>query len=155
MNMCSNSHWLPGKSCLNLQFGREVTVHPENTHLRLTFMSFFMWSALLTVAHQALTIVSVSTSLRNVQWKRQPLHVSKRVVFLPLRGLPLTIPRANVRFSQSNSVALRSGALLYQRFPNFFQVGTTFISENVLRTTFISQNVLRTAILLSPLKANC
>jgi hypothetical protein len=34
---------------------------------------------------------------------------------------------------------------LAQRFPNFFQVGTTFIS----------QNVLRTALLLSPLKAHC
>jgi hypothetical protein len=33
---------------------------------------------------------------------------------------------------------------LNQRFPNFFQVGTTFIS----------QNVLRTALLLSPLKEN-
>jgi hypothetical protein len=32
-----------------------------------------------------------------------------------------------------------------QRFSNFFQVGTTFISKNVLRTT----------LLLSPLKANC
>jgi hypothetical protein len=31
-----------------------------------------------------------------------------------------------------------------QRFSNFFQVGTTFISQNVLRTT----------LLLSPLKAN-
>ena len=35
-----------------------------------------------------------------------------------------------------------------QRFSNFFQVGTTFISQNVLRTTFISQNVLRTTLLL-------
>jgi hypothetical protein len=34
---------------------------------------------------------------------------------------------------------------LQQRFSNLFQVGTTFIS----------QNVLRTALLLSPLKANC
>jgi hypothetical protein len=34
---------------------------------------------------------------------------------------------------------------LDQRFPNFFQVGTTFIS----------QNVLRTPLLLSALKANC
>jgi hypothetical protein len=34
---------------------------------------------------------------------------------------------------------------LTQRFSNFFQVGTTFISQNVLRTT----------LLLSPLKANC
>jgi hypothetical protein len=33
---------------------------------------------------------------------------------------------------------------LDQRFTNFFQVGTTFISHNVLRTT----------LLLSPLKAN-
>jgi hypothetical protein len=32
-----------------------------------------------------------------------------------------------------------------QRFPNFFQVGTTFISQNVLRTT----------LLLSSLKASC
>jgi hypothetical protein len=34
---------------------------------------------------------------------------------------------------------------LEQRLPNFFQVETTFISQNVLRTT----------LLLSPLKANC
>jgi hypothetical protein len=26
---------------------------------------------------------------------------------------------------------------LSQRFPNFFQVGTTFISQNVLRTTLV------------------
>jgi len=68
--------------------------------------------ALLTVANQALMIVSVLTSLANVQWKRQPLHVSKHVVFLPLHGLSLTLPRANARFSHSNSVALRGGALL-------------------------------------------
>ena len=68
--------------------------------------------ALLTMAHQALMIVFVSTSLGNVQWKWKPPHVSKRVVFLPLRGLSLTLPRANTRFSQSSSVALRGGALL-------------------------------------------
>jgi hypothetical protein len=45
---------------------------------------------------------------------------------------------------------LRSLCPLLQRFPNFFQVGTTYISQNVLRTTFISQNVLRTTLLLSP-----
>ena len=39
-------------------------------------------------------------------------HVSKRVVFLTLRSLSLTLPRANARFSQSRSVALRGGALL-------------------------------------------
>jgi hypothetical protein len=33
---------------------------------------------------------------------------------------------------------------IIQRFSNFFQVGTTFISQNVLQTT----------LLLSPLKAN-
>ena len=36
--------------------------------------------------------------------------------------------------------------ILEQRFSNFFQMGTTFISQNVLRTTFISQNVLRTTL---------
>jgi len=39
-------------------------------------------------------------------------YVSKRVVFLPLRGLSLTLPRANARFSQSSSVALHGGASL-------------------------------------------
>jgi hypothetical protein len=38
-------------------------------------------------------------------------------------------------------------ATLDQRFSNFFQVGTTFISQNVLRTTFINQNVLRTTFI--------
>jgi hypothetical protein len=33
---------------------------------------------------------------------------------------------------------------LEQRFSNFFQAGTTFISQNILRTT----------LLLSPLEAN-
>jgi hypothetical protein len=39
-------------------------------------------------------------------------HVSKRIVFLPLCGLSLTLPRANARFSQSSSVALHGGDLL-------------------------------------------
>jgi len=39
-------------------------------------------------------------------------HVSKRVVFLPLRSLSLTLPRANARFSQFSCVALCGGALL-------------------------------------------
>jgi hypothetical protein len=42
-------------------------------------------------------------------------------------------------------VPSQDGCSNLQRFPNFFQVGTTFIS----------QNVLQTALLLSPLKANC
>jgi len=67
---------------------------------------------LLTVAHQALTIVSVSNSMGNAQWKRQPMNVSKCVVFLPLRGQPLTLQRANAPFSQSSRVALHGGALL-------------------------------------------
>jgi len=36
--------------------------------------------------------------------------VSKRVVFLRLRGLSLTLQRANDRLSQPSSVALRGGA---------------------------------------------
>ena len=44
-------------------------------------------------------------------------HVSKRIVFLPLCGLPLTLPRANARFSQSSSVTLHGGALLIKPFP--------------------------------------
>ena len=39
-------------------------------------------------------------------------HVSKHVVFLPLRGLSLTLPGANALFVQSSNVALRGGALL-------------------------------------------
>jgi hypothetical protein len=39
-------------------------------------------------------------------------HVSKRVVFLPLRGLSLTLSSGNARFSQSSRVVLCGGALL-------------------------------------------
>ena len=78
----------------------------------LTFKSFFMWSRFVDLAHQPLTIISVLTSLGNVQWKWQLLHVSKCVVFLPLRGLSFTLPRVNAHFSQSSSVILRGGALL-------------------------------------------
>jgi hypothetical protein len=49
---------------------------------------------------------------------------------------PSTQEARLAHYSQTN--------LLHQRFPNFFQVGTTFISQNVQRTT----------LLLSPLKAN-
>ena len=92
---------------------RHPTVHSRKlgdaaSHLSLSSCGL----AMLTVAHQALTIVSVSTSLGNVQWKRQLLHVSKRAVFLPLRGLSLSHPRANARFFQSSTAALRGGALL-------------------------------------------
>jgi hypothetical protein len=53
-----------------------------------------------------------------------------------------------MRYEASNSATMvQIGQLndLGQRFPNVSQVGTTFIS----------QNVLRTALLLTPLKANC
>jgi len=49
-------------------------------------------------------------------------HVSKRVVFLPLRDLSLTLPRANVRFCQSSSVALRGGTLLTFWRRNYFLI---------------------------------
>jgi hypothetical protein len=46
---------------------------------------------------------------------------------------------------RNSSVGTVTRHRLHQRFPNFFQVGTTFISQNVLRTT----------LFLPPLKANC
>ena len=51
--------------------------------------------------------------------------------------------------AETKLAARWSGVLivLEQRFSNFFQVGTTFISQNVLRTTFISQNILRTTFI--------
>jgi hypothetical protein len=58
--------------------------------------------------------------------------------------------KTNQEQSRGNLTSITSKAQpntynIEQRFPNFFQVGTTFIS----------QNVLRTALLFSPLKANC
>ena len=35
------------------------------------------------------------------------------------------------------STGFEASSLLGQRFSNFFQVGTTFISQNVLRTTLL------------------
>jgi hypothetical protein len=43
-------------------------------------------------------------------WPRN--HRTPTNTLIPLRGLCLTLPRANVRFSQSSSVALRGVALL-------------------------------------------
>jgi hypothetical protein len=50
-------------------------------------------------------------------------------------------PNTTLQWSTQSTQSVPLG----QRFPNIFQVGTTFISQNVLRTT----------LLLSPLKANC
>jgi hypothetical protein len=87
-------YWLP----IIVQGGREVTVHrPIRYHnlIRITYVRLGYISS-ESVRMEAAT----------------PAHVSKRVVFLPLRGLSLTRPRANARFSQSSSVAVRGGALL-------------------------------------------
>jgi hypothetical protein len=46
----------------------------------------------------------------------------------------------NLAFSQLMFITQHASAvavLLVQRFSNFFQVGTTFISQNVLRTTLL------------------
>jgi len=54
---------------------RHPTVHSQKLGVTASHSSRSSCGlALLTVARQALTIVSVSTSLGNVQWKRQPLR---------------------------------------------------------------------------------
>jgi len=79
----------------------------------LTFKSLFMWSRIVDRG----TPSSVDRfrfdfiGERSMEAATAAL-VSKRAVFLPLRGLSLTLPRANPRFSQSSSVAIRGGALL-------------------------------------------
>jgi len=97
---------------------RHPTVHSRKLGDTVSHSSFFSCGlALLTVAHQALTIVSVSTSLGNVV--ATAARFSKRVVFLPLRSLSLTLPRANARISQSSNVSLRGGALLTLKSLNY------------------------------------
>jgi len=79
----------------------------------LTFKSFFMWSHIVdcgTPSSDDRFCIDF-TGERSME-VATAAHVSKRVVFLPLRGLSLTLPRANACFSQSSSVALRGGALL-------------------------------------------
>jgi len=79
----------------------------------LTFRSFFMWSCIVDrctpSSHDRFCVDFIGE--RSME-AATAAHVSKCVVFLPLRGLSLTLPRANARFSQSSSVALRGGALL-------------------------------------------
>ena len=84
----------------------------------LTFKSFFVWSRIVDRG----TPSSDDRSCVDFNGERSmeaatAAHVSKRVVFLPIRGLSLTLPRPNARFPQSSSVALRGGALL-NRFWN-------------------------------------
>ena len=59
----------------------------------------------------------------------------------------VTRTRLNITFIPKLLVLFLRSVVLEQRFSNFFQVGTTFISQNVLRTTFISQNILRTTFI--------
>ena len=71
LRMCPAEHGM----ILSADPCRHPTVHSRKLGDRASHSSLSSCGlALLTVAHQALTIVSVSTSLGNVQWKRQPLH---------------------------------------------------------------------------------
>jgi hypothetical protein len=88
-------------------------------------------------------------------------YIQSQIIFL--YHIQRTLPDGNfniqhgvgavikITFTSHKAVSFRNackcglGDILQQRFSNFFQVGTTFISQNVLRTT----------LLLSPLKANC
>ena len=65
----------------------------------LTFKSFFMWSCIVergTPSSDDRFCVDFIGE-RSME-AATTAHVSKRVVFLPLRGLSLTLPRANARF---------------------------------------------------------
>ena len=79
----------------------------------LTFKSFFMWSRIVDRgtpgSDDRFRVVFIGESSMEAI---TAAHVSKRVVFLPLHGLSLTLPRANAHFSQSSSVAVHGGALL-------------------------------------------
>ena len=92
---------------------RHPTVHSRKLGDTASHWSLSLCGlALLPVAYQALTNVSVSTSLRNVQWSGNRCTCFQARCFLPLRSLSLTLSRVNARFSQPSSVALRGGALL-------------------------------------------
>jgi hypothetical protein len=94
-----------------LRSGREVTVHrpiPYHnliwiTYIHLGYMSSqsvcspWCWTHTLMPLHVLCDI-------------RQSIFAV--IVFLPLHGLSLTLPRPNARFSHSSSFALRGGALL-------------------------------------------
>jgi len=79
----------------------------------LTFKSFFMWSRIVDRGKPSSDFrFHVDFIGEHSMEVATAAHVSKRVVFLPLRGLSLTLPRANAHSSQSSSVALCGGALL-------------------------------------------
>ena len=44
---------------------------------------------------------------------------------------------ALVTFREGHTLRVAKSFIYQQRFSNFFQVGTTFISQNVLRTTLL------------------
>ena len=79
----------------------------------LTFKSFFMWSRIvdrgIPSSDHRFRVDFIGE--RSVE-AATTAHVSKRFVFLPLRGLSLTLQRANARFAESSSVVLRGGALV-------------------------------------------
>jgi len=77
----------------------------------LTFKSFFMWSCTVDRGTPSSDDRFRADFIGEHSMEVALLHDSKRVVFLPLRGLSLTLPKANTHFSQFSSVALCGGAL--------------------------------------------
>jgi hypothetical protein len=98
-------------------WAREVTVHRPIryhnliwiTYIRLGYMSSESVCAPWCWTHKRVRLRVLCDIRRSIFGV---------IVFLPLRDMSLTLPRANVRFSQSSSVALRSGALLTLSLPN-------------------------------------
>jgi hypothetical protein len=72
----------------------------------------------------------------------EPSHEMRGKHTVTVHGAPRG-RQAYIRIHRA-AVCFIKGDRLRQRFSNFFQVGTTFISQNVLWST----------LLLSPLKAN-
>ena len=84
----------------------------------LTFKSFFMWSRIVDRGTPSSDDrFRVDFNGERSMEAATAAHVSKRVVFLPLCDLFLTLPRANACFPQSSNIALRGGAWL-NRFRN-------------------------------------
>jgi hypothetical protein len=94
-------------------------------------------------------------SMERCRWERDFPYPSDRLwdfTKASVHGYRVSFPGlkrpgfgVNHSHSSSSKGKESSAISLRQRFSNFFQVGTTFISQNVLRTT----------LLLSHLKANC
>jgi len=65
----------------------------------LTFKFFFMWSRIVDRGTPSCDdCFHVDFNGERSMEVATAAHVSKRVVFLPLRGLSLTLPRANALF---------------------------------------------------------